>query len=133
MIYSAAKQNSALPLEWARGPDVGLPRPDVVIFLDLDPEEAENRGGYGNEKYEKKVMQERVRELFLGLRSIGEEEAVDMKVIEAGHPIEKVAGKILSEAMDTLKHVESGERGKEAPKVTRWPQGATSRLLGHKA
>jgi dTMP kinase len=35
----------ALPLEWCKAPDVGLPAPDCVIFLDLQPDEAEARGG----------------------------------------------------------------------------------------
>jgi dTMP kinase len=34
-----------LTLEWCMGPDCGLPAPDCVIFLDLDQEEAEKRGG----------------------------------------------------------------------------------------
>jgi len=65
MIYSAAKGNSELSLEWAKTPDVGLPRPDLVVFLDLEAEEAERRGGWGDEVYERKEMQGRVRELFL--------------------------------------------------------------------
>ena len=34
-----------LSLGWCIGPDVGLPAPDAVIFLDLDQDEAEKRGG----------------------------------------------------------------------------------------
>ena len=65
MVYSTAKGNKELGLEWAKSPDVGLPRPDLVVFLDLEPEEAERRGGWGEEKYEKQEMQLRVRKLFL--------------------------------------------------------------------
>lgn len=65
MVYSAAKNNPELSLEWAKSPDIGLPKPDLVVFLDLEPEEAERRGGWGEEKYEKKEIQLRVRELFL--------------------------------------------------------------------
>ncbi|KAF1996475.1 P-loop containing nucleoside triphosphate hydrolase protein, partial [Amniculicola lignicola CBS 123094] len=50
MIYSAAKSNPTLSLPWARHPDVGLPRPDLVLFLDISAEEAAKRGGYGEEK-----------------------------------------------------------------------------------
>lgn len=35
-----------LGLGWCMSPDVGLPAPDCVIFLDLDQDEAEKRGGY---------------------------------------------------------------------------------------
>lgn len=39
----------------------GLPAPDVVIYLSVTPEVAEQRGGYGEERYEKKEMQAKVR------------------------------------------------------------------------
>lgn len=67
IVYSAAKQNPTLSLSWARAPDVGLPRPDLVLFLDLDEVQARARGGWGGEAYEKAEMQRRVRELFWGL------------------------------------------------------------------
>ncbi|KAL7523983.1 hypothetical protein ACHAXR_000392, partial [Thalassiosira sp. AJA248-18] len=35
-----------LTLDWCMSPDIGLPAPDAVIFLDLDQDEAEKRGGY---------------------------------------------------------------------------------------
>ncbi len=34
-----------LSVDWCRAPDVGLPAPDAVIFLDLSQEESEKRGG----------------------------------------------------------------------------------------
>eukprot|EP00986_Skeletonema_menzelii_P013329 scaffold7668_cov137-Skeletonema_menzelii.AAC.1 len=34
-----------LTLDWCMCPDIGLPAPDAVIFLDLEQEEAEKRGG----------------------------------------------------------------------------------------
>ncbi|KAK5655667.1 hypothetical protein OQA88_5600 [Cercophora sp. LCS_1] len=67
IVYSAAKQNPSLTLPWARAPEVGLPRPDLVLFLDLDEAQAKARGGWGGEVYEKGEMQRRVRELFWGL------------------------------------------------------------------
>lgn len=67
IVYSAAKQNPSLSLSWARAPEVGLPRPDLVLFLDLDESQARLRGGWGGEAYEKAGMQRRVRELFWGL------------------------------------------------------------------
>ena len=40
--------------------DRGLPAPDAVLFLDLTVEAAAQRGGYGNERYEKQEMQREV-------------------------------------------------------------------------
>lgn len=59
-----------LPFEWCRAPDVGLPAPDAVLFLDIAPEQARLRGGYGEERYEKEEMQARVRKAF---KRLGEE------------------------------------------------------------
>lgn len=56
-----------MPLGWAKAPEVGLPRPDLVLFLDLEESVARERGGWGGEVYEKGEMQRRVRELFWGL------------------------------------------------------------------
>ncbi|KAI1640586.1 thymidylate kinase-domain-containing protein [Biscogniauxia mediterranea] len=67
IVYSAAKQLPSLSLSWAKAPEVGLPRPDMVLFLDLEESVARERGGWGGEVYEKGEMQRRVRDLFWGL------------------------------------------------------------------
>ncbi|KAI1360295.1 thymidylate kinase-domain-containing protein [Xylaria arbuscula] len=67
IVYSAAKQLPSLSLFWAKAPELGLPRPDMVLFLDLEESVARSRGGWGGEVYEKGEMQRRVRELFWGL------------------------------------------------------------------
>ncbi|KAI0377947.1 thymidylate kinase-domain-containing protein [Hypomontagnella monticulosa] len=67
IVYSAAKELKNLSLSWAKAPEVGLPRPDVVLFLDLEEEVARERGGWGGEVYEKGEMQRRVRDLFWSL------------------------------------------------------------------
>jgi dTMP kinase len=49
VAFTSAKprENKGGPLsfEWCQSPDIGLPAPDAVIFLDLSQEEAEQRGG----------------------------------------------------------------------------------------
>lgn len=77
-----------MTLSWCRQPDVGLPRPDMVVFLDIAAEDAAKRGGYGSEKYEKKEMQDRVRELFAQVR--GKSEGEDFVVVDAGRSAEEV-------------------------------------------
>ncbi|KAM3550247.1 hypothetical protein ARSEF4850_008436 [Beauveria asiatica] len=71
MVYSAAKDLPGLRLPWARAPDVGLPRPDRVVFLDLEEGTARARGGWGDEVYEKAAMQRQVRRLFGALANGG--------------------------------------------------------------
>lgn len=110
-VYSTAKQNPSLPLSWARAPDTGLPRPDAVIFLDLDEEEAKRRGGWGDERYEKAEMQRNVKDLFLKLRSgqdadgWKEGDSDGLAVVDAGGSVDEVADKVwaaVNSALETL-------------------------------
>lgn len=61
VAYSVAK---GLDAEWCKGPDAGLPAPDVVLYLDLSPESAVKRGHYGKERYENDAMQRAVAKEF---------------------------------------------------------------------
>ncbi|KAG2171590.1 hypothetical protein INT43_008316 [Umbelopsis isabellina] len=65
VAFTAAK---GLDISWCRNPDIGLLTPDLVLFLDLPIESAERRGGFGEERYEKRDMQIKVRELFLQMQ-----------------------------------------------------------------
>lgn len=62
VAFSAAK--SEMDIEWCKNPEKGLPKPDLICFLDVSPEEAETRGGYGDEVYEKKEFQVKVRKNY---------------------------------------------------------------------
>ena len=77
IAFSASKViadgDPLLSFEWCKSPDIGLPAPDLVLFLDITPEKAKERGGYGEERYEKEEMQKRVRKFF---HRIGGEEMV---------------------------------------------------------
>jgi dTMP kinase len=65
VAFSASKvTSSALSYEWCRNPEIGLPAPDLTMFLDIAPEKARERGGYGEERYEKEEVQRRVRGVF---------------------------------------------------------------------
>ncbi|KAJ5647252.1 hypothetical protein N7490_003624 [Penicillium lividum] len=89
-VYSAAKANPTLSLEWAWQPEIGLPRPDICLFLSISAEEAAKRGGYGAERYENETMQTRVRELFRILFDRQE----DIRVIDAGKSLAEVSQEI---------------------------------------
>ena len=88
-VYTAAKALPGLGLEWARHPDVGLPRPDLCVFLDVSPETAASRGGFGGEKYEQTDFQARVRELFEVMWRHPDEEN-DVVVVNADRSMEDV-------------------------------------------
>lgn len=61
IVYTQAK---GLDRQWCTNPDIGLPVPDVTLFLTVTPEVAAQRGAYGEERYEKLAFQQRVAELF---------------------------------------------------------------------
>lgn len=88
IAFSAAK---GLDLKWCAMPDCGLPEPDMVIFLDVSEPVAEARGGFGNERYEKREIQRKVREVFSILQTPswqwisadGSEDSVATKIWES--------------------------------------------------
>ncbi|GES65715.1 thymidylate kinase [Aspergillus terreus] len=88
-VYSAAKGNPSLSLGWAWQPEVGLPRPDLCLFLRISPEEAAKRGGFGAERYENETMQTRVRELFKTIFDL--QPSGDVTVIDAGRSFQDVS------------------------------------------
>lgn len=59
VAFSAAKPG--LDINWCKQPDVGLPKPDLVCFLDVSEEVASARADFGDERYEKKDFQRKVR------------------------------------------------------------------------
>jgi len=66
VAFSAAKPG--LSLNWCKQPDVGLPRPDLVVFMDVTEEVAKQRGGFGEERYEVAEFQRRVRQNYEQLK-----------------------------------------------------------------
>ncbi|OKL64415.1 hypothetical protein UA08_00420 [Talaromyces atroroseus] len=104
-VYSASKGNPNLSLHWAWQPEVGLPRPDLCLFLSISPEDAAKRGGYGVERYETDCMQRRVRDLFLSLLDLPHND--EICVIDAGRPVDEVAQDILEPVLECMKNVDS--------------------------
>lgn len=98
VCYSVAK---GLDMEWCRGADSGLPKPDLVVYLDLGVERAKERGGWGQERYEKEEFQRRVGEVFERLRG-GEWRVVDADADE---------DVVFERIMDVVLPVIKGERG----------------------
>ncbi|XP_075919529.1 thymidylate kinase-like [Petromyzon marinus] len=62
VAFTAAKPG--FDPEWCRHPDVGLPRPDLVLFLSVPPAHAQQRGRYGDERYEHAAFQQRVLQRY---------------------------------------------------------------------
>ncbi|KAL4801630.1 thymidylate kinase-domain-containing protein [Aspergillus unguis] len=114
VVYSAAKANPSLSLEWAWQPEIGLPKPDLCLFLSISPEEAAKRGGFGGERYENKTMQTRVRELFGTVFSIQRDS--NIHTIDAGRSFEEVSQDISQVVTECIARVDpASSLGKLTP------------------
>ena len=86
--------------------------PDLTVFLDVRPEVAARRGGYGGERYEVPEMQRRVRELFRVLR---EEEVREGKgrwaVVDAGREEGVVRGEVVGLVRGAVEEVRRSGKG----------------------
>lgn len=65
IAYSAA---NGLDFQWCKNPDIGLPAPDLTVFLSFQQQESvrllESRENYGEERYEVVEFQQKVRLAF---------------------------------------------------------------------
>ena len=88
--YSGAAYDIAkgLSKEWCLAPEEGLPVPDAVIFIDVDPKLLLSRRGFGEERYEKLEFQQKVREAFLSLKSD------NWYIIDGSKPFDQVTSDI---------------------------------------
>ena len=93
VVYSVAKCNPSLDICWAYQPEIGLPKPDFCIFLDLSPADTAKRADFGGERYEEGGLQKRVRNLFpriLDLTLPGK-----FEILDGGQTLEMVEQSVL--------------------------------------
>ena len=85
-------------------PEVGLPSPDVVLFLDMSIEQAKERGNFGEERYEKEAFQRTVRQRFQQLMET-DNSNVPWKIIDAARTIEEVEIDVHKHTEETLTRI----------------------------
>ncbi|KAG0450528.1 hypothetical protein HPP92_026662 [Vanilla planifolia] len=91
--FSAAK---GLDIQWCKAPENGLIAPDLVVFLEISPEEASRRGGYGTERYEQLEFQRNVAKHYQILQDS------TWKVVDACLPPESVEKQIQELALESI-------------------------------
>ncbi|BFZ54592.1 Thymidylate kinase [Savitreella phatthalungensis] len=91
-VYSGVAFSTVKGLDaaWCRSCDQGLPRPDLIIFLDIDTDSAARRGGYGEERYEKAAIQSLVREAFKELQAAQDDVQTSWCTIDARYSVDEV-------------------------------------------
>ncbi|WMV38862.1 hypothetical protein MTR67_032247 [Solanum verrucosum] len=107
VAFSSAK---GLDIEWCKAPEIGLLAPDLVVYLDISPEKAAERGGYGDERYEQLEFQKKVAGSYLSLRDSS------WKVIDATLSIEDVEKKLREAVLDCMMTCHKGK-----PLSQLWP------------
>ncbi|XVF31715.1 hypothetical protein REPUB_Repub17cG0016000 [Reevesia pubescens] len=103
--YSGVAFSSAKGLDsgWCKAPEIGLIAPDLVVYLDIPPEKAAERGGYGGERYEQLEFQRKVAQHYKLL------EDSSWKIVDACRPLEDVEKQVKE---IVLKHVLTRQKGK---------------------
>ncbi|XP_041696617.1 thymidylate kinase [Coregonus clupeaformis] len=105
--FSGVAFTSAKPgfgLDWCMNPDVGLPKPDLVMFLQLNPSEAAQRGQFGTERYETSVFQKAVQQQF---ELLMKDPSVKWQVIDAARNIEDVHTDIKNHSVNAINAAEN--------------------------
>ncbi|KAM9357892.1 thymidylate kinase [Symphorus nematophorus] len=100
--FSGVAFTSAKPgfcLDWCKKPDVGLPKPDLVMFLQLSPAEAALRGQFGEERYETSVFQRAVQQKF---EQLMKDPSVNWQVIDASQSVEDVHKDITTHSLNAI-------------------------------
>ena len=94
VAYTASK---GLSLQYCMNPDRGLPRPDVVFFMEMDIQDISERAGFGEEIYEKESFQKKVQEVYCELEEKdywvrvsgkGSREEIHCRVVEESGRVE---------------------------------------------
>ncbi|GAB2226318.1 hypothetical protein Droror1_Dr00022120 [Drosera rotundifolia] len=99
VAFSSAK---GLCIEWCKAPERGLPAPDLVLYLDISPEKASERGGYGGERYEHLDFQKKVAEKYNVLRDDS------WKIFDACLPMEDVQKQLRELVVDSVMACQKG-------------------------
>jgi len=101
-------------LAWCRTPDIGLPAPDCVVYLTLNPDVAATRGDYGGERYEDTDFQAKVEKNFHKLRESS------WRIMDASRTIPEIESDLLVVATEVIE--ECGQK----PLTSLWTNATLS-------
>ena len=118
IAYSSSKEikdDENMSLNWCKTSESGLPKPDLVLFLNLSVEEAQKRGNYGDERYEKLEFQKKVKNAFdILIRN----ESLNNKytkwnVINANNEIDNIHKEIVKVVDETINELNDDKNTKD--------------------
>lgn len=98
-MFGLTSRAKGLDYNYCKSPDMGLPKPDKVFFLDLPPQLAQQREDYGEERYESLDIQTCVRSSFVQLL---EDNQYIHKLDVTGQSIENVHASLKEELSELI-------------------------------
>jgi len=118
VAYSSSKMNAdkeaIMGLEWCTSSEAGLPKPDCVIYLNLSVEDAQKRGDFGGERYEKVEFQKKVKNGFDRIIATEQKENkyTAWNVIDANNDRDSIHQQIVDIVDRTIKQLSSEHNAK---------------------
>ncbi|CAG9763506.1 unnamed protein product [Ceutorhynchus assimilis] len=103
IAFSSAKKG--MDINWCKHPEIGLPKPDLVILLTLSAEAAAKRSGFGEERYETKAMQSMVSKVFENLAK----QEDNWKIVDASGSMDEVHSVLLQDILKKISEVADSE------------------------
>lgn len=100
IAYSYAKNGD---LEWLYAPEIGLPKPDLTIYVNISVDEILKRLGWGDERFETVEFQKKVQKGFEVLFSKPDDDIISLDI--NGLSIEDISSKIWSKVESLNKNV----------------------------
>jgi len=113
IAFTAAK---GLDMEWCKQPDIGLIKPDQVIYMTVSGDSAAKRGQFGEERYEKLDFQKKVKNVFHQL-----EDSDYWQVVDGNGTIDEVHDEVYRIATKAI------DRSTEEPLEKLWTEGTISK------
>lgn len=103
VAFSAAK---GLDVNWCKGPDAGLPKPDKVFFLNLPLEVVQRRNGFGNERYEVFDFQKKVFDVYMQLKE------ENWEFLDASRSMDNIQEELMQKTLSVIEDVKNNPIGK---------------------
>ncbi|XP_041353757.1 thymidylate kinase-like isoform X2 [Gigantopelta aegis] len=94
-----------LPVKWCFQPNIGVPKPDLVVYLELSADAASKRRGYGEERFEKEKIQQQVAKNFNDLKDDS------WKIIDGDRSVEDIHTQIYNIAKKVIEESKFKELG----------------------
>eukprot|EP01095_Lingulamoeba_sp_RSL-Kostka_P004826 TRINITY_DN1604_c0_g1_i1.p1 TRINITY_DN1604_c0_g1~~TRINITY_DN1604_c0_g1_i1.p1 ORF type:complete len:232 (-),score=71.35 TRINITY_DN1604_c0_g1_i1:13-708(-) len=111
VVFSIAK---GMDIDWCKGTDKGLVEPDHVFFLTISDNEAINRPGFGEERYETTEFQKKVRKAYTDLISYDDNQDNDNNenddkwiYINANRSIEEISDELYEKSLNIIEKVKN--------------------------